>query len=153
MERDRFHPLSARSAGSASRARVGAAVVGALRLAVGLGMAVRPEVVPRTLGLDSVSARRMSWAVRMCAARDAALGAGGLHAAVTSQDVRPWLLAQAFSDAGDAAALGLALRARQVSPLRAAAFGGLAVAALVGGVVAAREGGGERGRPAGKRRL
>jgi hypothetical protein len=139
VKRDRLHPTSA------SRARASAAVVGALRLAIGLRMAVRPEVVPRALGVDSVSARRMSWAVRMCAARDAALGAGGLHAAVTSQDVRPWLLAQAFSDGGDAVAIGLALRARQVSPLRAAAFGGLAVAGLVGGVMAAREAGGGRG--------
>jgi hypothetical protein len=80
----------------------------------------------------------------MGAVRDAALGAGALHAAVTRRDVRPWLLAQAFADAGDATAVGLALRARQVSPPRATAFGGVAVAALVGGVVAAREAGESR---------
>jgi hypothetical protein len=121
------------------RARLGAGVVGALRVGVGLGMAASPEVVPRTLGVDTVSARRMSWAVRMCAVRDAALGAGGLHAAVTRRDVRPWLLAQAFADAGDAAAVALALRARQVSTVRALGFAAVAAAAMIGGVVAVRD--------------
>jgi hypothetical protein len=116
-------------------------VVGALRVGLGVGLAVRPELVPRMLGVDSVSARRMSWAVRMCAVRDAALGAGGLYAAVTSRDVRPWLVAQAFSDAGDAVSAGLALRDRQVAASSGIMLSGMAAAAFVGGLVAARDAG------------
>jgi hypothetical protein len=121
------------------RARVAAAALGLLRLGLGAGLAVRPELVPRMLGVDAVSARRMSWQVRMTAVRDAALGAGGLQAAVTGEGLRPWLLAQAVADAGDAVAVGLAVRARQVSPLAAGAVGGTAVCAVVWGLLAARD--------------
>jgi hypothetical protein len=137
VRRDRLHSETRNR--RPSRARAGAGFVGALRVGFGLGMAVRPEIVPRALGVDAVSGRRMSWLVRMCAVRDAALGAGGLHAAVTGRDVRPWLRAQAFSDGGDAVALGLALRDRQVAPTRAVAIGAMAVAGLLGGLVASRE--------------
>ena len=148
MKRDRLRPEAPGTGRRRRWARAGAAAVGALRVGLGLALAVRPEVVPRGLGVDAVSARRMGWAIRMCAVRDAALGAGGLHAALTCRDVRPWLVAQAFSDAGDAAALGLAVRDRQASPARAAAFGGVALAAFLGGLVAARDAGsGSRARP------
>jgi hypothetical protein len=129
------------------RARIGAAVVGVLRFGFGLGMAARPVTVPRALGVDTVSARRMAWLVQMCAVRDAALGAGGVHAAVTGRDVRPWLRAQAFSDAGDVVALGLAVRDRQVAAARAVVVGGLAVAAVLGGLMASREASREAGPP------
>jgi hypothetical protein len=141
VTRDRLHRQARDVGRHPRRARAGTAVVGAARVAFGLGMAVRPEIVPRTLGVDSVSARRMSWLVRMCAVRDVALGAGGLHAAATGRDVRPWLGAQACSDAGDAVALGLALRDRQVAPARAVAVGAMAVAGVLGAVVASRAAG------------
>jgi hypothetical protein len=83
----------------------------------------------------------MGWAVRMAAVRDAALGAGGVYAALTGADVRPWLVAQACSDAGDAVAVGLAVRARQVTPARAAAVGGFALLGLVWGLGTARAAG------------
>jgi hypothetical protein len=130
---------------SRNRGRVGAGLVGALRVGLGLAMAVRPEIVPRALGVDAVSARRMGWAVRMCAVRDAALGAGGVYAALTGTDVRPWLVAQACSDAGDAAAVGLALRDRQVSRVRAVALVVFALLGMVWGLGTAR-GAGPRGR-------
>lgn len=141
MKRNRLRRRTRSSHWRSRRARTGAAVVGVLRVGAGLGMALRPETVPRILGVDTVSARRMGWLVQMCAARDAAIGAGGLHAAVTGRDVRPWLLAQAFSDAGDAVAVGLALRRRQVAPVRALAVGAAAVAGMVGGLVASRDAG------------
>jgi hypothetical protein len=98
------------------------------------------------LGVDAVSARRMSWQVRMTAVRDAALGAGGLQAAVTGEGLRPWLFAQAVADAGDAVAVGLALRARQVSPFAGAALGATAACAVACGLLAARDAGRRPGK-------
>jgi hypothetical protein len=116
---------------------VGAAAAGLGRVGVGVALFVRPESLPRAVGVDSVSARRMAWAVRLFAARDAALGAGAVHAVLTGRPARPWLLAQALSDGSDALSIGLAIRHRQISAARGAALVGFAVGGCAGILAAA----------------
>lgn len=113
-------------------ARAGIAAVGLGRVGVGLALLARPAALPRAIGVDSVSARRMAWAVRLFAVRDAALGAGALHAVLTGRPIRPWLLAQACSDGADAVTVAAAVRNRQVSGLRGAAVAAFAVGGCAG---------------------
>ena len=120
-------------------ARVTAAGIGILRTGLGAALLARPEAMPRTLGVDRVSARRMSWAVRMFGARDAALGLLGAHAALTGRPLRPSLLAQAASDGADVVVLALAVRQRQVSAPRALAVAAFAVSGVVGLLATARD--------------
>jgi hypothetical protein len=113
-------------------ARLGSGALALGRIGVGLALLARPDGLPRAVGVDSVSARRMAWVVRLFAARDAALGAGAAHAVLTGRPVRPWLLAQAASDGADAVALGLAIRNRQISAIRGGAVAAFALGGCVG---------------------
>lgn len=88
--------------------RDGARLVAAGRVALGIGMLARPELLPKLLGVDSGTAARMSWLGRMFGAREIALGAGLLTARAESE--REWLLGSAFSDAVDAVAFAEATR-------------------------------------------
>jgi hypothetical protein len=101
------------------------------RVAIGAASFIRPETLPRALGVDRGTARRATLLTRFFSAREAALGIGALHALRTGADVRPWLIAQAIGDAGDAAALVAATRARHVRAARGTA---LAVVALTGAI-------------------
>jgi hypothetical protein len=125
-----------RTAWRGARLGVLAAAVG--RVGVGAALVARPSALPRAVGVDSVSARRMAWLVRLFAVRDAALGAGAAHAVLTGRPVRPWLAAQALSDGSDAVALGMAIRQRQVSAVRGAAIAGFALGGCAGLLAAAR---------------
>jgi hypothetical protein len=118
-------------------ARAGA-VGGALaRTAVGVALLARPQVLPRGLGVDRVTARRMAWVVRLFAARDAALGLGTVYTTLTGRPVRPWLLAQAAVDVVDGAVLAVAVRTRQVSLPRGLAVVAVAAGGALGGLVTA----------------
>jgi hypothetical protein len=64
-------------------------------------------LLPRPLGVDRITAQRMSWLVRMLGARDFALGAGTL-AAIRRGGLAPWLLLAGASDTVDALVLGRA---------------------------------------------
>lgn len=114
--------------GSARRS----ALLGALRIAFGVVFLVRPALVPRLLGLDTVTARRVAWLSRMVGAREVTLGGGLLSAALRGGDTRPWLLAAGASDALDAVGVTAACRAGAVSAVPAAAT----VLAGVAGAVA-----------------
>jgi hypothetical protein len=116
---------------------MGTAAAALGRIGVGVALFVRPDSLPRAVGVDSVSARRMAWVVRLFAARDAALGAGALHAVLTGRPARPWLLAQALADGSDAVAVGVAIRGRQVSAVRGTAVVAFAVGGCVGVLAAA----------------
>jgi hypothetical protein len=118
---------------------MGALGLGIARVGLGLALFARPAVLPRAIGVDRVSARRLSWAVRLFAVRDAALGAGIAHAVVTHKPVRPWLAASALSDAGDVASLAAAIRGREVAPVRAGLIAAFAVGGVLGTAVAARD--------------
>jgi hypothetical protein len=113
--------------------------LGIARVGVGFALFARPAALPRAVGVDRVSARRLGWVVRLFAVRDAALGAGLAYAVVRRQPVRPWLAASAVSDAGDAAALAAAVRGREVGAVRAGAVALFALGGAVASVVAARD--------------
>jgi len=119
-------------------ARAAAAGVGIARVVVGGAVLVRPTMLPAALGIDSVTARRTAWAVRMFAARDAVLGLGTVWAVAAGAPVRPWLLGQAAGDATDAAVFGLAAWRRQVSPVRGAGLSAFAVSGVLGALAIAR---------------
>ena len=88
--------------------RDGARLVAAGRVALGVVMVARPDLLPRLLGVDSGTAGRMSWLGRMFGAREVALGAGLL--AVGPEREREWLLGAALCDAVDAVAFAEAAR-------------------------------------------
>src|SRR5512135_1817515 len=100
-----------------------------LRVAVGTALLTRPDLLPSVLGVDRVTARRLSWAGQMLGARDLGLGAGALATGVAAR--RTWLLTQVLVDAVDGVALLAALRRRAVLPLPAAAFAAAGVATAV----------------------
>ena len=117
---------------SAGTALTVAAGVSWLRTGLGSVMLGRPTLMPRVLGMDSATAARTAWLVRMVGAREIALGAGGLDAARRGTDLRPWLLAAAVADAGDTAALLGAVRRGRVGTL----IGLLVVASATAGALA-----------------
>ncbi|HEX2412152.1 MAG TPA: hypothetical protein VHJ39_13370 [Solirubrobacteraceae bacterium] len=91
----RRHRTSARSA---------AAVVLALRIVYGLGLAAAPvRLTKRWLGPSS-STGPTQVALRGLAAREILLHVGGLSAALTGAPVRPWLAASVAGDLSDIAA-------------------------------------------------
>jgi hypothetical protein len=100
--------------------RSAAVGIAALRVAVGAGLLARPDLLPRVLGVDRVTAGRLRWAGQMLGGRDLGLGVGVLAAGAATH--RPWLLVQAFVDAVDGVALLTAARRRAVVPLPAAAL-------------------------------
>jgi hypothetical protein len=117
--------------------RTAAIAIGAGRVGLGTGFLLLPEQSTRMLGLDAVTARRISWLARMTAARDIALGAGTVTSAVSRHDPSWWLLGGAISDAVDAVALAGAVRAKRLPVTRAGAMVFLAAAAAAAGAVVA----------------
>ncbi|HEX9231759.1 MAG TPA: hypothetical protein VF869_07610 [Jatrophihabitantaceae bacterium] len=113
-------------------ARRVALAIGAGRLAIGCAALADPVASIRLLGLDSATATRAAWLARMCAARDAALGAGTINSVASRRGQTSWLLAGALADAGDAAAFALAVRSGRLPRTR----GYLAAASGVAGAVA-----------------
>jgi hypothetical protein len=114
--------------------RLGASL-GAVRVGLGTVMLVRPLLVPRPLGVDSVTARRVDWLVRMTGARDLALGAGTL-AATRTGGLRTWLLAALASDAADAVILTDAIRRGRIGRIMGGGAALSAIAAVAAGAVA-----------------
>ena len=115
------------------------AAAGLLRVGVGLGLLARPAALPRTMGVDSATAAKISWLGAMAGARDAALGAGLVHAVRTKRDPLPWLLAGAACDAVDALAFALAVGRGQVRAVMGGGAALSAAASAVGHLDACRE--------------
>ena len=103
--------------------------LGLVRVGVGLGMLARPTALPRMMGIDSVTAAKITWLVSMASVRDAALGAGLIHAVRSNRDPRAWLIACAVSDAVDALAFGVASTRGRV---RTSLGAGAALSAVAG---------------------
>jgi hypothetical protein len=109
--------------------------IGFGRLLLGGTFLAAPVPATRILGLDTATAKRVSFLARMMAARDVAIGAG----TAGSGRPRAWLLAGAFADATDAAVLAAALRSgRARGPVAMGVVGGAAVAAAVATAAAVR---------------
>jgi hypothetical protein len=113
------------------------AALGAMRLAVGGTFFSAPVTSLRLMGVDTATARRVTWLARMTAARDTAVGAGMLATVSRGRSGSGWLLAGAFCDAVDAAVLAAALRARRAGGFGAVAMVGAAAASAAVGVWAA----------------
>lgn len=99
--------------------------IGLGRLVIGLGFLADPVSSVRVLGVDTATAKRMTFLARMTAGRDLVLGAGTLAARTPSAQAA-WLTAGAVADGIDAAVLGAGLRS---GSLRGAPAAGIAVGA------------------------
>jgi len=99
---------------------------GFLRIGLGASLLARPAGLATALGVDSATASRVAWAGSMVGARDVALGAGLVHAVRRGHDPRPWLLAQAASDAVDALAFSGAVARGHARPGKTGAIAAFA---------------------------
>lgn len=123
-----------------------ALALSASRVALGAVMLAAPLQCLRAMGLESSTAKRAAFLVRMTAARDVALGGGALAASGPARAI--WLLAAAGADAVDALALGVAASRGTVGRVRGGSIAvGAAAAVGVGGwvAVALRRRGGDGG--------
>lgn len=106
------------------------------RTGAGLGMIVRPRLLPGLLGVDSATSARMDWSTQMLGAREVALGLGTL-AALHSPDrraARLWMAGGVLCDAADALVVGGALVRGRVSKAAGGATVALALTAVAVGL-------------------
>jgi hypothetical protein len=109
-----------------------AAGIGIGRVAIGTAFLAAPRVSVRMLGVDTATAKRMTFLARMTAGRDIVLGAGTVNAG-TGRRAVPWLLAGAVADLVDAIAIAGAVKTGTARGVPAVAtVGGAAAIAAVG---------------------
>lgn len=132
---------SARPARRLPSVRSVALAIGLSRTLIGATFLAAPVPALRMLGVDTATAKRMTWLSRMAAARDGVLGAGTLMSSANGRGSAPWLLAGAVADAADAAAIAAALRTRKVAGIGAIGMVGAAGAAAAVGLWAAASAG------------
>lgn len=112
------------------------------RLLLGGGFLVAPVASTRVLGVDTATAKRVSFLAQMMAARDMAIGAGTAASSTGGRNPAGWLLAGAVADATDAVVIAGALRSgRARGPVAAGIVGGavgLSAIAVFGAVGALR---------------
>jgi hypothetical protein len=109
------------------------------RTAVGLSMLASPSLMPRTMGVDSTTASRLTWMTRMVGAREVAVGAGTLLALRRGRDVEEWTLASLLCDGADAAAFGLAVAKGDVRKVTGVGVVASALGAVALGLLALRD--------------
>jgi hypothetical protein len=116
-------------------ARTASMLVGAGRVAAGVGLLAAPGLATRPwLGEDSPATRVVATGF---GARDLALGAGTLRAVTSGGDPRPWLVAGAFADIADMTATVLARRS--LPSLGVAGVAAIAASGAALGLWAARQ--------------
>jgi hypothetical protein len=127
----RFRPRTP-SAGTA------ALLLGFGRVGIGVGFLAGPVTSVRVLGVDTATAKRMTFLARMTAGRDIVLGAGVLLAR-TPRDRAGWVAAGAAADVVDCAAIAVGTKQGVTGgPGAAGITVGAAAAAAVGFWAAAR---------------
>ncbi|MGH8959695.1 MAG: hypothetical protein ACRDWT_00555 [Jatrophihabitantaceae bacterium] len=110
--------------------------IGLGRLVFGTALLLAPVASTRVLGLDTATAKRVSFLARMTAARDIAIGAG--TAAAAGRRPVGWLLAGAAADACDAVVIAQALRSGRLrGPIATGVVGGAAAVSALAVVGAA----------------
>lgn len=108
------------------------------RVLLATTLCVAPVGSVRALGVDTATARRVSWLTRMLAVRDGLLGVGAI-AASRRAGAAPWLLCGAVADAADAVVLAAAIRQHRLGGRATVVLPpAAAVAALAGAVTAFR---------------
>jgi hypothetical protein len=126
-ENGRTVQLSSAEEGAPDReAAAVAAVMGASRIAIGIGLALAPTSMLRALGFRAESPATTVIA-RIAGGRDVVMGVTTLLALGNRDRLAAASLANAAADAGDAATFAAALRAG--GPLRLAGLRGVAAAA------------------------
>ena len=88
-----------------------ARLLGLAAIGFGLPMALTPRFAGRLFGVTPAADPTVTIIVRATGARELILGVGLWSAATHGGNYLPWLLARWLSDAGDATAVLLALRA------------------------------------------
>ena len=104
--------------------------LGGVRIAAGGVMLAAPTLFARSLGVSKDTAEAAAWLTRMVGVREVALGLDAVRAAANDKDVRPTLLAQMASDAGDAAVLSHGSVTGRVAALPARAIAAVAAASV-----------------------
>lgn len=141
----RPHSVPIRAAGVCARLLTPDALarsIGVGRLVLGGSFLVAPVTATRVLGVDTATAKRVSFLAQMMAARDVAIGAGTAASVRRRSDGRPrqagrgdsagWLLAGAVADAADAVVIARALRSgRARGAIATGLVGGAAALAAV----------------------
>jgi hypothetical protein len=128
---DRFRP---RNPSPATTARL----LGWGRVGIGLAFLADPVTSVRVLGVDTATAKRMTFLARMTAGRDIVLGIGAVFAP-TPQARAGWVAAGAAADVVDCAAIGAGTRTGLTGGPGAPAIAiGAAAAAVLGFRVATR---------------
>jgi hypothetical protein len=116
--------------------------IGLGRLLLGGGFLIAPVASTRVLGVDTATAKRVSFLAQMMAARDMAIGAGTAASSTGGRNPAGWLLAGAVADATDAVVIAGALKSgRARGPVAGGIVGGavaLSAVAVFGAVGALR---------------
>jgi hypothetical protein len=116
--------------------------IGVGRVVLGGGFLLAPALSTRILGVDSATAKRVTFLAQMMAARDVAIGAGTALAATGGRNPAGWLLAGAVADGTDAVVIARAVASGRASGPIAVGIAGGAVAvsalAVFGALGAAR---------------
>jgi hypothetical protein len=102
------------------RARNRARQLGPTRIAAGVALLLRPQLLAGALGLSTGQAAH--WLPRLLAVREIALGIGAVASSRGDADPWPWLMTIAAVDGAEAAVLAAALRQRAVDPAGGWAF-------------------------------
>jgi hypothetical protein len=106
--------------------------IGVGRVVLGATFLAAPVLSVRVLGIDTATAKRVTFLARMTAARDIGLGMGTLQAGPSARAV-PWLLAGAAADTADAVVIAAAVRQGSARAVPAAGIvAGAALTAVVG---------------------
>ena len=110
--------------------------LGFARAGLGIGLLAAPGSVAALAGIDTGTARRMTWLTRMTAVRDLALGVGTL-AALRRGDAGRWLAVGVAADLGDLVILAGAVRQGRLARVRGAGMAASAAGGVLVGAVAA----------------
>ncbi len=102
-------------------ARRRAGQLGPTRIAAGVVILLRPQLLAGALGLNKGGAAE-GWLPRLLAVREIALGVGAQVSSRANADPWPWLMTIAAVDGAEAAVLLAALRKRAVDPAGGWAF-------------------------------
>ena len=121
-------------------------LLGALRIAVGAGGWIAPNLVARMFAPGRVSAAQAPFLVRIYGVRDVVLGAGML--ATDGRARRKWLIGGVVCDAADAVAALLGSRAGHLPGPVAALVAVPAVGGVALGLIALRDEEGQADEPA-----
>ena len=111
--------------------RVNSTFLNGGRIAAGVVMVSRPTVLPVAMGVDPKTAQQIAFLPQMLGAREIGIGLGSI---ANRKQGRLWATVGVIADAGDLAAMILAVRSKTVKPVPGAGIGLVAAGATWIGV-------------------